>query len=307
MPTPLRRALLLALIIMGTLPAATVLTCGFNGGALSGVGCYSFPTFSFTEYLDWQTAYGDANGIHATTYNSVTAGSPWIAPATASGLVVGATFGPGYSGTDLISRVDNFGKVSIGGGWKLATLVPGYNAWQTYAGTFDTPPNAGTAFPGDHLLSTSGGVGAIELQFNRGISGALFRISTPSSGDVNATVAAYSMKNPTAFDKPLVRYTINAYATGGTFAPGGPCSTLFDDSITPIPCNNAPYIGIQTGAYNIQSLVISTPDVNGLFIDTLYFSDVLEPAPEPTTFALTAIVGIVAVLGRRQLLRGQKS
>lgn len=306
MPLAPRRALLLALITIGTLPAATVLTCGFNG-ALSDVGCYSFPTFSFNETLDWQTAYGDANGTHATTYDPVT--GPWIAPATASGLLLGATFGPAYSGTDLISRVDNFAKVAVGDGFKLASREPGYADWQTYAGTFGAAPDLGAGSPGDHLLNTSGGVGALELQFNRGISGALFRISTPTSGDVNATVAAYGVLNPTALDTPLMRYTINAHANGGP-TPGGTCATLSDPAlITPIPCNNAPYIGIQTGAYNIRSLVISTPDgAGGLYIDTLYLSDASDPSvPEPSTFALTGIAGILALLGRRRMQRDQKS
>lgn len=317
MPLPLTRAILLTLIMVAALPASTVLTCGFNGDALSGAGCYSFPSFSFTESIDWETAYGTANQAplaaggpaNSTTYDPVAAGSPWIAPATSSGLVVGATFGSSYSGSSVISRVDNFAKVIVGDGFKLASREAEYAAWQTYAGTFGAASDLSATSPGDHLLGTASGVGGFELQFNRGVSGVMFRISTPTSGDVNATVAAYGMLNPTALDTPLMRYTINAHANSGP-TPGGTCATLFDPAlIMPIPCNNAPYIGLQTGANNIRSLVISTPDgAGGLYIDTLYLSEAFDPSvPEPSTFALTGIAGILALFGRRRMQRDQKS
>jgi hypothetical protein len=85
MSLPVRRALFLALIMVSALPASTVLTCGFSGGVLSGAGCYSFATFSFKETIDWQAAFGDANGIHAYV-QSRDGGGPWLAPATAGGL-----------------------------------------------------------------------------------------------------------------------------------------------------------------------------------------------------------------------------
>lgn len=303
---PLRLVLLFAFILVGNLSATVVLTCGFNGGPLSGSGCYSLPTFSFNETLDWQTAYGSADsGAHSTTYNPVTSGGPWLAAATDSGLTVGADFGPTYSGTNVISRLDNFALVNVEGNWVLPFTTGAYADWQNWAGTFDAAPDAGVGATGDHLLSTSGGMGALELQFSSGISGALFRISNGTTGDVDATVAAYSVLHPIATDVPIMTYTIHATSLDGT-APGGNCAGL-SNSPTPIPCNTAPYIGISTGGLlNIRSLVISTPSATGVFLDTLYLDDGMA-TPEPGTMALTGVVGILAFLGRRRRLRDGQS
>jgi hypothetical protein len=303
---PLRLVLLLAFSSIGTLSATVILSCNLNGSALPSGSCYSLQNFSFNETLDWQSAYGTADDTSPNNpnYNPVTSGGPWLAALTPSGLQVGSTFGPTYGGTNLISRIDNFGLVFNGTDWVFPfdPSVPAYNNWQNFNGTFDAPvdpnnPNTGPT--GDHLLSTSGGTGALELQFSRGISGALFRISNGTSGDVDATIAAYGVLNPSATDIPLMTYTIHATLSGDGSTPGGVCASLYNDP--PTPCNTAPYIGITGGGLsNIRSVVISTPTASGVYIDTLYLSD--AEVPEPSTFVLTGVVGILAILARRRML-----
>jgi hypothetical protein len=294
MRVPVRLVLLLSCAFVGSLSGTTVLTCGVNGAPLSGSGCYSLANFSFSDTIDWQNTFGTADqNAHNVTTSGIWQG------VTDGGVQVGATFGPTYSGVKNILLQDNFKLVFDGTTWVLPFTGP-YANYFGYAGTFNAPPNPDAGTPGDHLLTTPGGSGALELQFGTAIQGALFRISTPTSGDVNATVAAYSVINPTSADVPLMTYTINAHATLGTNNPAGTCDAL--GLVPPIPCNNAPYIGIDTGLLNIRSLVISTPD-NGLFIDGVF----LDEAPEPGTFALTGVVGILAFLGRRRMLRTRQS
>src|SRR5258708_7781448 len=74
------RYILLTGGLAGSLSATSVLSCGFNGGALSTSGCYSLPTFSFTESLDWAAAYGSADTVANpnAVYDPITNG-PWNA------------------------------------------------------------------------------------------------------------------------------------------------------------------------------------------------------------------------------------
>src|SRR4051794_17277805 len=284
--------------LAGTLPATSVLSCGFNGGALTTSGCYT-STFSFTESLDWANAYGSADTVNNpnAVYNPVLNGS-WNA-LTGNGLTVGTTLGPGYNGTQTtIARVDNFQMVFQDGSWQFAPFA-GYENYALYGGMFDAQPNAGAGDPGDHLLYTNHGQGPLQLNFSQGVSGAMFRISTPTSGDVNATVMAYSVANPTALDTPIMIYTINATNASGS------CATLIGGP--PVPCNLAPYIGVQGLNGNIRSIVITSTDTAGLLIDTLYL-DESTGVPEPGTFGVIGgAVTLLGVLARRQRFAAERS
>ena len=107
-----RLILLLSFVLVGSLPATTVLICGVNGAALSGTGCYSLATFSFSESLDWQNAYGTADQ----NAHNVTTSGVWEAT-TGNGLQVGSTFGPTFAGTKNILLQDNFQLVFNGTSW----------------------------------------------------------------------------------------------------------------------------------------------------------------------------------------------
>src|SRR5215813_40093 len=84
-------------ILVGSLPANSVLSCSYNGGPFVSTGCRSLSTFSFTESLDWANAYGSADtAINPNTVFNTSAGD-WNA-LTGNGLTVGASLGPSYSG-----------------------------------------------------------------------------------------------------------------------------------------------------------------------------------------------------------------
>ena len=298
----MRRAwqyILLLVLFVGTSSATSVLTCNFNGangGSLSSNGCYGGTnnplSFSAFESLDWQTGLGLANQA---AYNPITSGA-WNAT-TSSLLTVGATLPYDYQGTaDTLLRTDNFYRYydSGTGLWKsyLASGSP-YQNYQHYQGMFDAPDTpaeaAGSGAPGDHLLSTSGGAGGLELDFNRGISGVMFRISTPTTGDVNAVLRVYSVAHPTALDAPIYTYTIKATNAAGL------CAGL--NLGTPVPCNLAPYIGVDGLNGQIRSVIVSsTGDTGGVYIGGLYLDDLGSPdAPEPGTAVMFA--GALALFG----------
>jgi hypothetical protein len=284
--------------LAGSLSANSVLTCSQNGGPFVSTGCYSLATFSFTESLDWANAYGSADT--ATNPNAVfdTTHGPWNA-ITDNGITVGATLGPGNTGGQTtLARYDNYQMVQVGGVWQYAAFA-GYGTYNLAAGMFDAQPDGGAGSPGDHLLTTNNGPGPLQLDFSQGISGALFRISTPTSGDTVATVAAYAVAHPTALDIPIMTYTIRATNASGV------CTSLF--SGPPVPCNIAPYIGVQGGNGNIRSIVISTPDMAGLLIDTLYLDESggIGGVPEPGTFGFFTIAAAFGVVLRRRQFRGR--
>src|SRR5215475_13632550 len=124
MQTTLRYIVLLT-GFLGSLSANSVLSCSQNGGTFTTSGCYSLATFSFTESLDWANAYGSADT--ATNPNVIfdTSGGPWNA-ITGNGVTVGATLGPGYTGSTLLARADNFQMVFVDGSWQYAPFVAGY-------------------------------------------------------------------------------------------------------------------------------------------------------------------------------------
>jgi hypothetical protein len=282
--------------LAGSVSATSILTCNFNGangGALQSTGCYggtSSPlTFNTLETVDWQTALGTADQT----------GAPYTYTTPTQNLGIALSVPAG----DSLLRADNFYRYydTNTGLWKAynATGSP-YAAYNIYEGMFNAqstnPSNPAIGSPGDHLLGTNGSTAPLTINFDRGISGVEFRISTPTTGDVNATLYAYSVTNPTAGDTPLFSYTINATNAAGL------CAGL--ESRPPHPCNTAPYIGIDGGNGQIRSVVVSTTDTAGMYIDSLFLDDAQPTgtdSPEPATFVLFggALAGL-AVIARRK-------
>jgi hypothetical protein len=197
-------------------------------------------------------------------------------------LNVGLTLPFNYAGgTQKLFRTDNFGMYfdQVSGQWKsYNSFGSPYANYNSYMGMFNAPPNAGAGSPGDHLIGSLSGLGAIELQFDRGIDGIMFRISTPTSGDVNATINAYAVANPTNLDTPIMTYRINATNAAGL------CNSLAISFTTPVPCNVAPWIGVEGGNGQIRSVIVSSTDT-ATYIGDLYFQD-FSDAPEPGTLVL---------------------
>ena len=128
----------------------------------------------------------------------------------------------------------------------------------------------------------------------------MFRISTPTTGDVNATINAYAVAHPTALDTPIMTYRINATQSAGL------CSGLANGINAPTPCNTAPWIGIENGNGQIRSVIVNSAD-NATYIGNFYLDDGLfgADAPEPGTFVLfgSAFAGLVVAAKRRSARR----
>jgi len=275
------------------LSASSVLTCSFSAsGPLGSTGCYTAP-FNVIETVDLQTAYGTAG---TPAYSPLTSGA-WNYYTPGQGLLVSLTLPYNYSGdTQTLARFDNFVTYydATAGYWKGAgSFGSPYYGYGIYQGMFDSQPNASAGTPGDHLIGSGAGLGAIEMDFARGISGVMFRISTPTTGDVNATISAYAVEHPTALDVPIMVYRINATNAAGV------CASLNNGSHAPVPCNVAPWIGIEGGNNQIRSVIVSSAD-RSTYISNFYLDDT-DTAPEPATFALfgSALMGLVVVAKRR--------
>ena len=293
----MRRICRLILLIGGVapvLPAVSMLTCSSTqSGLLGSLGCYTAP-FAVVETVDLQTAFGVSS---TTGYDPLTSGA-WTYQ-TGMGLGIGLTLPFNYSGgTDTLLRADNFSSyfdpnVGI---WRYYT-TPGspYQNYAAYQGMFDSVPDGGAGAPGDHLIGSAAGLGAMEIDFSRGISGISFRISTPTSGDVNAVINAYAVAHPTALDVPIMTYRINATGAAGL------CAGLSNGFSAPTPCNLAPWLGVQGGNGQIRSVIVSSSDY-ATYIGNFYLDDAFS-GPEPGTFILfgTAFAGLVLALKRRSV------
>jgi hypothetical protein len=293
--------ILLAGSLAPILCASPVLTCSFSAaGPLSNAGCYTAP-FNTVETVNLQTAYGTAA---SNTHDLSAPGSSWDYT-TSNNLTVGLSLPFTYSGaTHSLLRIDNFIEYydTNSGFWRFYNSnVPGnpYLNYAAYQGMFDSQPDAGAGTPGDHLIGSQAGLGAMEIDFNHGISGAMFRISTPTTGDVNATINAYAVEHPTALDTPIMTYRINATQSAGL------CAGLAHGPNPPTPCNVAPWIGIENGNGQIRSVIVNTSD-NATYIGDFYLDDsVFAADPEPGTFVLfgSAFAGLVVAAKRRRVAK----
>jgi hypothetical protein len=203
----------------------------------------------------------------------------------------------------------------------LALVPDGFGSWTTpgptvlkYDGRFDAPPDPSTQaspYIGDHLIGFQTGNAGILLTFNVPIYSVGFRISARSNtqGTVNAVgggtgnaqdvrVQAFNITNPTNLTVPYLSFQLQD-STGF-----GQCTGLGNidsDNPNPQPCNDAPYIGIDStsslfttspiqalpGNPWISSVYITSTDPNGFYIDQLYLNtqvtSVDTGAPEPAT------------------------
>jgi hypothetical protein len=293
------RYILLVGSLAHILCANPVLTCSFSAvGALSNSGCYTAP-FNTVETVDLQTAFGTAS---PSAHDLSAPGSSWNYT-TANNLTVGLTLPFDYSGgTHSLLRIDNFiTYFDPGSGlWRIYNNnTPGnpYVNYAAYQGMFNSQPNIGAGSPGDHLIGSQAGLGAMEIDFNQGISGIMFRISTPTTGDVNATINAYAVEHPTALDVPIMTYRINSTQSAGL------CAGLANGFNAPTPCNTAPWIGIENGNNQIRSVIVNSADsstyIGNFYIDDGGLGGVTDP--EPGTFVLfgSAFAGLAFAAKRR--------
>jgi hypothetical protein len=272
------------------LQAAGIIACydGINGDptVLRGTACASQPSFSTmapTDFLDWSALGGALNNTYDPTAN---AGAPWQA-VTNGGITVGLNVGPGFTGNPTLERVDNGFLYNPSGTWvpipiTLASMFPGH---------FNSLPNpdAGTPY-GDNLVGFAAAQGPLLIQFSLPVNSVGFFISSKNDFGVDATIKAYNVLNPTTSDIPMLSYRVTDTAGGGANCAGLSLKP-------PVPCNDAPFLAIDAMSSQFMSIVISTTDTNGFYIDGLSLG-AMEEVPEPASGLLIGgglvLIGIVS-------------
>ena len=269
------------------LNASNLIACydGVNGdpNVLRAAPCANQVSFSnlATDFLDW----GALGSSQANTYDpSANSNNPWQAVSN-GGITVGLNIGPGFTGNSTLIRVDNGFLYFNGSFW---TPIPVALA-SMFQGHFDSIPDAQSGTPyGDHLVGFNSAQGPLLIQFSGPLMSVGFNISSKVLLGVDATVKAYSVLNPTSSDIPILSYRVTDTGGGGA---SGSCPGLYQSP--PVPCNDAPFLGIESASAQIRSILISSTDDRGFYIDSLYLGT--EQVPEPA--AVLLIGGGLLLLG----------
>jgi hypothetical protein len=118
-----------------------------------------------------------------------------------------------------------------------------------------------------------------------------FYISSKNDFGVDATIKAYNVLNPTTSDIPILSYRVTDTAGGGANCAGLSLKP-------PVPCNDAPFLAIDAMSSQFMSVVISTTDTNGFYIDGLSLG-AAEEVPEPASVVLIGGGFVLIGIGRK--------
>jgi len=320
-----------AILFLIALPAnaSSLYQCSFNAGAFTVAGCYSSTAFVTTnDFLDWGAPVANGGfGIAVNNQKTLANGTDtWNGTAyvnTGLGVQVGIsppTFTAGVTlqrADDAALVVDSFGNVTG------SLPIP----FTSYVGDFSAPPLASTqsttgqgTYYGDHLMGLVSSSSPLVITFTGGPVYAVgFRISArsnaqsiPGSGEPSGSYAQGQNAQDvivTAYHgtTAVMSYELQDYLGFGT------CNALSNTDPV-VPCNTAPYIGIDTNdtthfgttGYSagwITSIQINSVDPNGFYIDQLQIQDQapVVGAPEPGT---TVLIGsgliLAAMLARKR-------
>ena len=331
----MKRLGLVLLAAAGVLHAAPIYQCAFNAGGYTVAGCYSTTAFVNTnDTLDWGNQNGivhdgTGSGYGAAMSNSFSVGdsnqTPWTTWSENGSVQVGLGILPGQSNlaSPVFDRVDNAGYVEASSGsYVFPTTVPGLNV---YAGRFSSPPNEGTQYNqqtsytsanlagyiGEHLVRLHGSTNSgILITFSQPVYSVGLRVSAMGSATITAggntatgqdlKILAYNVTNPTSDTLPYLSYEL-LDTSGWGQCQGLNMRTPNNASGHPTPCNDAPFIGIDstsplfttTPLINlpnnpwISSVFIQSTDNIGVLLDELFIQDVDPSAtPEPGVFLL---------------------
>jgi len=292
--------------VVGSCLSASSITCSYNGAA-STSSCYGTPGVSVAsnDTLSFY-AFGSA------TQAPLDVSSPASAT-TVGGVGVQVSLGPGgvmpggmvvpSSGDHHVTRFDNSQVIYVTDGqgsfgWDVSGDPSVLNdpAFFQYAGHFDGPsaPVLSTEAAGGwgaFLLGPTNASGLttsdqMVFTFDRPLSGAGFLISTVSNGAANTNFTA----EVDAYNGNILLGTYVIQASGL----GGICASLQNFS-TPVPCNDAPFIGFSDPNNTITKLVVDAFDAtgnHGFFLNDFvaqYNGSIGQPAPEPALFGFTGL------------------
>ena len=256
---------------------ATGVTCSLTSptGSVISNACVTQSQIFANDPLDWSTVV-----------NAFGPPAPGPAVGFSNGVAVVLN-----SSNNLVGA-DNTGYVWDGSEWTLPDFVAGQSV-NTFQGHFGAPsaPSVPANY-GDSLLGVVGG-SPLSINFLTPVLSAGFRISSESMANFTATMQAFDSSN-----NLLGTYSIAATGLGGV------CAGLGVLNPNPSPCNDAPFLGfLGQKTPEISSLLVSTNDPSGMFLDTFYIQDSYQAVPEPSVILLLG--GGLCVIGlfRRKRIR----
>jgi hypothetical protein len=275
--------------------ASVVINCSGDKDAVNSCMASKLP--NFTTHLDWATSLNTA--VNGDVYHNAV----W----TVNNVLTGMNISVGdqdTSATEGLVRAYNLGSVFYQGQWTLESSLPYSEQVFSFAGHFDAPPST---TPGSAVAPGNPGDALVGLALNGASANRSLLLSFGAAGFDNIGFRVASTNNSTF--ELRVQVFANTAGTGTaltdfvyTYGAGGQCENLF---ITvhpgaPLPCNDAPFIGLLNYEGGAHSIRVSTNDTLGFYIGNLYAGDFAE-APEPGTIILCGCgIAAVAIARRRQ-------
>jgi hypothetical protein len=250
---------------------ASSLSCslvGPDGSTVISTACVTQTQIFTSDPVNWMTALGPADQ------------NPSMGPWSTSNNGVNITL----SSVGLLQRAQNTVFAWDGSGWTLPDFVASEQV-NTFQGNFGAPSSpTSTPAMGDALVGVNG-PSSLTISFSAPVLSAGFMISSKTLANFTATLQAYDSSN-----NLLGTYSIVANGLGGV------CAGLGNLNPNPQPCNDAPFLGFlgQTAQSQINTLVVSTNDTNGMFLDSLSVQD-SQAVPEPSVILLMG--GGLCVIG----------
>ena len=274
-----RTFVLSTFVIVATMAArASSLSCslyGPDGTTVVSSACVTQSQIFTNNPLDWMAALGPAD------HNPVA--GPWQASNTGVNITL--------SSVGLLQRAQNTVFAWDGSEWTLPDFVANDQV-NTFQGHFDAPSSpSSTPVFGDALLGVVG-PSALTINFSAPILSAGFQISSKTMADFTASLQAFDSNH-----NLQGTYSIVANVLGGL------CAGLGNLNPNPQPCNNAPFLGFlgQNPQAQISSLVVSTNDTNGMFLDTFFIQD-SQAVPEPSViFLMGGGLCVIGLFRRRNI------
>lgn len=275
----MKRTLVLSTSVMFLAIAAEAssLTCaltGSDGTTVVSTACVTQSQIFTSDPVNWMAALGSADQ------------NPSSGPWQTSNNGVNITL----SSAGLLQRAQNTVFAWDGSEWTLPDFIANDQV-NTFQGQFGAP-SAPSATPnyGDALVGVVG-PSSLTINFSAPVLSAGFMISSKTLSNFSATLQAYDANN-----NLLGTYNI----WNGT---GGVCAGLGVLNPNPTACNDAPFVGFigQNSQSQISSLVVSTNDTNGMFIDSLFVQD-SQAVPEPSViFLMGSGLCVIGLFRRRNI------
>jgi hypothetical protein len=265
--------------------------------------CISSNLPSFTTRLDLGATAGDGSLL----------GNPANVVWSTTNVLPGMNIAVSPTGTDIgvnegLVRAYNLQSFLSGGEWTDGSYYPA----RVFPGHFDSQPvNGGypyavpTGDPGDILvgLRLNGAVGnkAMLLSFGAaGFDNIGFRVSSRVDTDFTLRVQVFANADGSG---ALLYDTLTDLSYNGFYSGvGGTCASLTPAPLSdPVPCNDAPFLGLLNFEGAAHSIVVSTSDTNGFYIGQV-FAGADSETPEPGTFLLGSC-GLAALIGAQRRYR----